>query len=687
MEYRNLVIESLTLDYKQILFGSYTENTVWSEFLTCIEAIFKSYFEPKLKMLASINDYELSSREINVLNAVDLGFNFKNSLFTNEEYNRLLYVLRQYQKKKGTSYYLDIIGMVKSAHFDGYPLWTKNYKDFERENKFVLDSSIVKDYTLIVDNTGRRIDYGSIDKQFSKEVDYDYIYSNYLSEVDYGFIPEHIDQAKLPNVSDPTFYIDKYYPTSHVDLEYDFGKFPIDESDVKYLFYKVAPIQLVLNSLTGVYYCDPGYLYFLYNSQSFDQSVDTFPIWTGYEGTLYTKPFEFDTELYNARVSQKFFGESDIIDTSFYGRTQITPRYWNCYRSTEASWASKTGNGLFQLNTVDINTIRNIIGKGILLEDKATNLIPYSNVMEPKSILLEAGTYNFEALGNYGQVQLEGVYNGTVEVGHNVGFTTFGGWLNITPDESVQHLQLVNTPYPTSPIVTKSEASTRVTDNFITSSPYIIGSDLYFKFIKEIEDNRNFFLLGYGNSATDTVNLIRKNINGVHKLVVQQIIGVNVEETELGEFKAGQELGLIIRSADENKYKFTIYINKDPNHQQQSKIYELYFEESDWINGKIEIPVSRHLCGSTPILQYIQKRDTLFRNVFINYQLDEQGNVVVYANQPFRGRLLLTSVDRETIDVYECEVVTNRPANVLRVGSDWYSNNGFNGYLTYFLSV
>ena len=52
---------------------------------------------------------------------------------------------------------------------------TTNYKDFERENTFILDNSIVKDYTLIVDNTGRRIDYDFIDKQYVKEIDYDYV--------------------------------------------------------------------------------------------------------------------------------------------------------------------------------------------------------------------------------------------------------------------------------------------------------------------------------------------------------------------------------------------------------------------------------------------------------------------------------------------------------------------------------
>lgn len=573
MQYTNNVVDSIDIDYTRLLFGSYTENTVWYKFFECITAVFKLYFEPKLKRLAGINDYEISDREVNVNNATDCGFIFKNDLFTNEEYVRLLYVLRQYQQKKGTNYYLDLIGVVKGAHFTAFPLWTKDYITFERNSEFVKQNSILTKYTRIYDNTSHNLDYGLISEEAVHKVDYGWIYDNASDSVSYGSIPEYAEQGDLPDINKSSYYEDKYYPTSHVDLEFDFGKFPIDDSDVHYLFYKVAPAQLVLGTVSGVYYCDEGSLYLLHSKDCHTIFTDTIPVWAQYEGMLYTWATHRDYDLYTSgRTVCVLDGvERDIswfFMQVYYGNlwrepTKYLPANWVCYRNTAASYVTKDRLGYNMIETVPANTIRIAPNRGILLEGEATNYIPYSNVIGTKTIMLDEGTYVYKSFGFSGKTKLSGAIDVTLDINEFMSFSVSNPTeLVIEPDPKVQVMQLTDGKIPTSPIITNAKDLRRVSDTYICTDENIVNSTLFFKFLKDTVDYNECFVLGYGRDFANCVNIVRRMREHTPYVVLEVVDSGVKQEIEIGTLLLG--VGLLVQiSPNENSYDVIIKIGKE----------------------------------------------------------------------------------------------------------------------------
>lgn len=127
-----------------------------------------------------------------------LGLSYDNNLLANEEWLRIAEHVAQHWPEKGTDYFADFIGYIKNVVFTKMQLWTQDYKTF-------VDISKVPDN----ENT----------------MNYRY------------YVPGH------------------YYPTAHCGLEYNaliFHPEP-DDNDIRNLFYKLAPIHLVLAWIAGYF--------------------------------------------------------------------------------------------------------------------------------------------------------------------------------------------------------------------------------------------------------------------------------------------------------------------------------------------------------------------------------------------------------------------------------------------------
>lgn len=97
----------------------------------------------------------------------------------------------------------------------------------------------------------------------------------------------------------------------------------------------------------------------------------------------------------------------------------------------------------------------------------------------------------------------------------------------------------------------------------------------------------------------------------------------------------------------DNGNKLTITAEYQP-----VSVYSLTFSESDFTSGKLTISVATHLCGSVPVLRYIQEGsdENGWENVIVDFKMDKDGNITIESN-PFNGRLLLDSQFAKAADV------------------------------------
>lgn len=185
------------IDYRRFLSGVVAGTPFWQQLADTITEISDVHVVQPRRRLQNIREPEGLERQYLVANLRQLGFDYQSALLTDDDYRRLMHMWSLYLPENGTKEFVNFLGYIKRTRFEIQQLWTKDYKSF-------IESYAVPDGQKITEtNTG-------------------------------------------------------YYPSSHVRLYYDAEMFPIrDFSDVYPLFYKIAPIHLVLERIVGSVYSLP----------------------------------------------------------------------------------------------------------------------------------------------------------------------------------------------------------------------------------------------------------------------------------------------------------------------------------------------------------------------------------------------------------------------------------------------
>lgn len=191
----------------KLLPPNYTDLQVWKDLADSIDAVFSDKIDNPQRLFALLRDtfpyrfsewgqdlptglfdktdlYPFPKEEYIFVNNM-LGFSFSNTLFDREDFQVVSSNYGHYLPQKGSEVFMDFFGYCLGAQFKADVLWTQNYTDFYAEGD--------------------------------------------------------------PTIGVPVYNGGTWYPTSHIDLTYDFVKFGIfSPYEVSDFFYYVAPINLVL---------------------------------------------------------------------------------------------------------------------------------------------------------------------------------------------------------------------------------------------------------------------------------------------------------------------------------------------------------------------------------------------------------------------------------------------------------
>ena len=133
-------------------------------------------------------------RDLLLLTSKNYGFNYLSDTITNKDYIIFLKFIGLYLEEKGTISFTDFIGFIKNAVFKVEKLWTNDYYSFRPYDEVPSGQTI---FDIRTDHS------------------------------------------------------DSFYPTTHVRVSYDRSVFYFDELEIKDLFFKFAPINIVLESLVA----------------------------------------------------------------------------------------------------------------------------------------------------------------------------------------------------------------------------------------------------------------------------------------------------------------------------------------------------------------------------------------------------------------------------------------------------
>ena len=422
-------------NWSEILIPRLRENEAWADLFRATSKVFAENIYAFVEDLRLIRDPLRQSKDINIQQAEFLGFSYKSDIFSKEEYANLVTFLNMFNKSaKGIKDFISFIGWIKNAKFQAFQLWAngkKNYSDnpntkdpFMRESPYILNNSKIH-------GTGTK----------------------------------------------------EWYPTSHVDLEYDARLYDIDETDIWYLFYKCAPIELVLRSIAALFTADPfelfigtavndyyrvknvapciyEYKYPLYLSVAYAYNTlkccGTFKGYGYMQGTIpsFTPLINFDKQYRSNELAPMTFSRATIA-TNYepYSTlpTEVPLNYPRMCYMTESS--EHHGEGL-----------------GLLLEPERTNMLTYSNRVSTRRLELLSGTYTLSTFGTLIQIRNETLSKtiGTVSPGESLTFTLEdNNVITLTPLNSVRDwhwFQLEEGESRSSYIPTGSMPVTRASD-------------------------------------------------------------------------------------------------------------------------------------------------------------------------------------------------------------------------------
>lgn len=353
-------------DWKTVLIPRIQEDRAWADLFDGLSAVFAENIYKYIEQLRYIRDPDRQDKEVNIQQAEFLGFKYKSDLFSDAEYANLVKFLNIYNRRfKGTQNFIDFIGWIKNANFKIVQLWArgkKNYGDNGEVDPFSRETSYVKNNSL-PDGTGRA----------------------------------------------------EWYPTSHYDLEYNAEKFNVDESDVWYLFYKCAPIHLVLRGISAVFTADTYPLYMHLGSNDYTNTNISMPCIYRYYVPLYQNVG--DNVQRTVYISGEEYYGTEYQNTQVYNflpyidKNMVPADLGNGAVFSRDSNASCQERDTYYLSWVGYNVPRfeylpefnyqHHIALGLLIEDQRTNLLPESGSPRTRTLFLAPGIYSFSGKGNY----------------------------------------------------------------------------------------------------------------------------------------------------------------------------------------------------------------------------------------------------------------------------------------------
>lgn len=184
-------------DLSRLMTDEFVREQKWADLADAMSNIIYERVEENRIALSLAREPENIARTFKALSVKMLGLDYHSSVLTDDDYDRLLKFISIYNPEKGTKEFISFLGFIKNAKLDIIPLFTENYLDFK----------------LGVPRNWYRV--------------YD---------------PDHKDDPKAT-----------YYATTHVGLVYDeLITATIDTDELQRLFYKMAPINLVLKWIAAV---------------------------------------------------------------------------------------------------------------------------------------------------------------------------------------------------------------------------------------------------------------------------------------------------------------------------------------------------------------------------------------------------------------------------------------------------
>lgn len=353
-------------DWKTVLIPRIRETKAWSDLFDAISEVFTKNIYKYIYLLRFIRDPALQDKLTNIQQAKFLGFEYKSDLFDEVEYANLVYFLNYYNRKvKGTMDFVNFIGWIKNAKFKIHQLWADGINNYS-DNPDAIDPFNRETYTVrnnsMVDGTGTQ----------------------------------------------------KWYPTSHVDMEYDAEAFHIDETDIWYLFYKCAPIHLVLRSISAVFTAELFNLNFNLAVNDYTNTHNCLPCF--YRGNV---PLNFSVGSGYNSISYNFLNayygyvkgnNVSYLEISAFDKQSIAEQFPTSLSFSRNSQATNLERGNSYLTIVPENYPRFTYlpldqapdtGFGLLVEERRTNLLLDSGNPSERRLFLTSGTYAFSGMGRY----------------------------------------------------------------------------------------------------------------------------------------------------------------------------------------------------------------------------------------------------------------------------------------------
>jgi len=200
-----------------LLSESMASRPAWNDMATVTSQVLYNYFEQYRIAFELSRSPENISTVLKVITLKMMGLDWRSTNLTDDDYNRLLYSISLYEQNHGPQDFVRFIGYALGVPMEMIPLWTKDYEEFDPQD----------------------------------------------------WIPNK-NKSLWDSPPGP------YYPTSHVGLLYEeFAKnvAAVDLNELRDVFYKLAPINLVLEWIATEVTLRVGPLYM--SLQFFETSEDT----------------------------------------------------------------------------------------------------------------------------------------------------------------------------------------------------------------------------------------------------------------------------------------------------------------------------------------------------------------------------------------------------------------------------
>ena len=345
-------------DWTKILVPRLRNSTTWNDLFQGISEVFADQIYSKIYALSKIRDSDFQSKEINIRSAKFLGLDYNSDLFTETEYQTLVKFLNIFNRQyKGTKSFVAFLGWIKQAKFQIYQLWAKgqgkDYGEFSRLTPYIKKNSKI-------DGTGTK----------------------------------------------------EYYPTSHVELDYDAEKFDISIQDIYSLFYAIAPAHLVLANVAGILTSDTIFFYMKPAYNDYNAGHTVIPCIYQYIAPIYFLAKQGQLTSYQSSAFESFGYQNDNeFTTTKLPGFEVIP-YISNKLSSNFKFTRKTIASYYPCNSeyfkiAEDNQPRfdfernSITPNGLFLEKGSSNLLLDSSNPRNRQLTLQVGPYTFSGHGTY----------------------------------------------------------------------------------------------------------------------------------------------------------------------------------------------------------------------------------------------------------------------------------------------